>query len=124
MDILAYGERNLTRNLEENDKKNPCGALSSRREKKFWKVLKKMVWTSQIWFFKNLIHEFWLIENQFRLIETDRGSLKNFKTISKQLWLIEKQFRSIETDRGLFFDQSKQTEASLDNLKEFWLIEK
>ena len=28
---------------------------------------------------KTLIHDFRLIENQFRLIETYRGSLKNFK---------------------------------------------
>ena len=34
MDIPAYGERNLARNLKENDKKNPCGALPSWRERK------------------------------------------------------------------------------------------
>ena len=40
MDILAYGERNLARKLEENDKKivvNPCRV--GEREK----VLKKLV---------------------------------------------------------------------------------
>ena len=35
IDIPANGERNLARNLEENEKKNRCGALPSRREKKF-----------------------------------------------------------------------------------------
>ena len=30
-------------------------------------------------FLKNLIHEFQLIENQFRSIETDKGLLKHFK---------------------------------------------
>ena len=38
--------------------------------------------TSQIRFFKNLIHEFQLIEKQFRLIETDRGSQKILNAIS------------------------------------------
>ena len=33
MDITAYGEKNLARNQEENDKKNCCGALPSRRER-------------------------------------------------------------------------------------------
>ena len=32
-------------------------------------------------FFKNLIHKFRLIENQFRLIETDRGSQKTLNAI-------------------------------------------
>ena len=40
IDIPAYGERNLAKNLEENNKKNPCGALSSRREREsFEKVV-------------------------------------------------------------------------------------
>ena len=60
MDIPAYGERNLARNLEENDKKisvEPCQV----RERE--KVLKK--WEEQVKtdIFKNLIHEFRLIEN-------------------------------------------------------------
>ena len=63
-------ERKTLQEIWRKTTKNLCGALSSRRErKKFWKVLKKFVWTSQIWFFKNLIHE-------FRLIETHRGSQK------------------------------------------------
>ena len=33
-------------------------------------------------FFKNLIHDFRLIENQFRLIETDKSSHKILKVIS------------------------------------------
>ena len=35
-------------------------------------------------FLKNLIHEFRLIENQLRLIETDRGFFKNVKTRSEE----------------------------------------
>ena len=62
--------------MEENDKKismEPC--LVGEREKS----LKK--WFEQVKseFLKNLIHEFWLIEKQFRLIEKDRGSLKILK---------------------------------------------
>ena len=41
MDILAYGERNLARNLEENDKKNCCGALLTRRERKSFEKFRK-----------------------------------------------------------------------------------
>ena len=40
IDILAYGERNLARNLKENDK-ILCGALLSRRERKRFEKLKK-----------------------------------------------------------------------------------
>ena len=41
MDIPAYGERNLARNLEENDKKKK--SLWSLAELEREKVLKKMV---------------------------------------------------------------------------------
>ena len=44
-------------------------------------------------FFKNLIHEFRLIENQFWLIETDRGSqkiLKEFSIDQKTDWINQK----------------------------------
>ena len=40
IDIPAYGERNLARNLEENDKKIVMEPAESKREKK---VLKKLV---------------------------------------------------------------------------------
>ena len=88
IDIPAYGERNLARNLEENDKKivvEPCRV--GEREQSFEKVGLN---NSNLIFFKNLIHKFRLIKNQFQLIKTDRGSLKFFKTISKQFRLIEK----------------------------------
>ena len=86
MDIPAYGEKNLAKRLAENDKKismEPCQV--GEREK----VLKK--WEEQVKtdIFKNLIYEFWLIENQFRLIKIDRGSLKNLKQFQKQFRLIE-----------------------------------
>ena len=35
MDILAYGERNFARNLEENDKKIVVSLAKLEREKKF-----------------------------------------------------------------------------------------
>ena len=83
MDITAYGEKNLARNYEENDKKNCCGALPSRRERgkfeNFWKMCFEQV---KIWLLKKLIYDFWLIENQFRLIEIDRSSQKILKEIS------------------------------------------
>ena len=47
MDIPAYGEKNLVRNLEENDKKiavEPCWV--GEREK-VWKLLEKVSWISQ-----------------------------------------------------------------------------
>ena len=72
MDILAYGERNLARKLEENDKKivvKPCRV--GEREK----VLKKLVWTSQIWFFLKPDSRVSIDRNRRRL-------LKIFKTIS------------------------------------------
>ena len=103
MDIPAYGERSLAKNLEENDKKfsvEPCRVGERER------VFEKVVWTSQIWFFKNLIHEFRLIEKQFRLIETDRGFSK-----------ILKQFQNNFDWSKNRLDQSKQTEASLNNFK-------
>ena len=36
IDIPAQGERNFARILEENNKKNICGALPSRRERKMF----------------------------------------------------------------------------------------
>ena len=64
MDIPAYGERNLARNQEENDKKfvvEPC-QVGERERKSFEKFLKK--WFEQVKseFFKNLILEIQLIE--------------------------------------------------------------
>ena len=78
IDIPAYGERNLVKNLEQNDKKilmEPYRVGEREREK----VLKK--WFEQVKydFLKNLIYEFRLIEKQFRLIETERGFSKILK---------------------------------------------
>ena len=70
--ILAYGERNLARNLEENDKRSLWSLAKSEREKK---VLKKLVWTSQIWFFLKPDSRVSIDRNRRRL-------LKIFKTIS------------------------------------------
>ena len=62
--------------MEENDKKNICGALPSQRERKrFDRLLKKCFEQVKSDFLKNLIHE-------FRLIETDRGSQKILNAIS------------------------------------------
>ena len=101
MDIPAYGESNLAKNslwsFAESERE---------RERKFWKRFEKVVWTSQIWFFKNQIHEFRLIEKQFRLIEIDRGFSK-----------ILKQFQNnFDWSKNRLY-QSKQTEASLNNFK-------
>ena len=54
----------------------------SEREKGVWKSFEKMIWISQIWLLKKLIHDFQLIENQFRLIEIDRSSQKILNVIS------------------------------------------
>ena len=98
MVLPALGEENLAKNLVENDKKIDDWACLSWREieRKFWKLLKKLSWISQdlIKKKKKLIHNFRLIENQFQLIETDRGSLKIFKTI-----LIDRKTDSINRNR-------------------------
>ena len=88
MDVPALGEENLAKNLVENDKKIDDWACLSWKEieRKFWKLLKKLSWISQDPIKKKkkkkLIHNFRLIENQFRLIEINRGSLKIFNVIS------------------------------------------
>ena len=68
-----------------------------------------------------MIHEFRSIEKQFRLIEIDRCSLKNFKTLSKQFRLIKKQFRLIEIDRG-FLRQFKRIsiDRKIDWINQNW----
>ena len=78
------GERKTLQKDQRKMTKNWGWALSkSKRERKVWKTFEKWGWTSQTQFLKNLIHNFWLIENQFQLIETDRGSpkKKNFESI-------------------------------------------
>ena len=82
-------ERETLQEIRRKTKKNLLWSLAeSEREKSFEKFLKK--WFEQVKsdFLKNLIHEFRLIENQFQLIETDRGFFKSFQTISKQFRLI------------------------------------
>ena len=91
MVLSALREKNLAKNLVENDKKfsvEPCQVRE--RERKVWKSR----WTSQIWvFLKNLIHDVRLIEKQVRSIKPDRGSLKFFIRISidrKSDWINRK----------------------------------
>ena len=52
-----------------------------KREKSLKKLLKSEFEQVKLNFFKNLIHDFQLIENQFRLVETNRGFFY-FKKIS------------------------------------------
>ena len=59
----------------------PCPNRREREREKFEKLLKSEFEQVKLSFFKNLIHDFQLIENQFRLIETDIGSLKILKKI-------------------------------------------
>ena len=94
MDIPAYGERNLARNLEENDKKilvEPCRV--GEREKKFWKS-----WFEQVKydFLKTGFTSFDWSKISFDWSKQTEASLKVFK----QFRLIEKQIGSIETDKG------------------------
>ena len=52
MDIPAYGEKNLAKRLDENDKTisvEPCQV--GERERKFWKSFEKVRGTSQNWYF-------------------------------------------------------------------------
>ena len=81
IDIPAYRERNLARNLKENDKKffvEPCWV--GERERGL-KSLKKTFEKDRIHVLKNLIHDIRLIEKQVQSIEPDRGSLKFLKRI-------------------------------------------
>ena len=65
--------KTLQKTLAENDKKISMGPCQVEERER---VLKKWEEQVKIDIFKNLIHEFRLIENQFRSIETNRGSLK------------------------------------------------
>ena len=50
MDIPAWGEENLARNLVENDKKLMIELVrvgEREREREVWKLLKKVSWISQ-----------------------------------------------------------------------------
>ena len=99
MDILAYGERNLARNLEENYKKlvGELCPIWRERERKVWKVFEKMVWTSQICLFKKT----WFTTFDWSKINFDWSKqIEALFKILKQFRLIEKQIGSIEADRG------------------------
>ena len=97
MDIPAYGERNLARNQEENDKKICCGALPSREERKsFEKFLKKWFEQVKYEFFKNLILEIQLIETTVSIDRNRQRLHKNFKC---NFDCSKKQIESIETQR-------------------------
>ena len=84
-------------------------ALSnSEREKSLKNFLKSKFEQVKLWFLKNLIHDFRLIENQFRLIETDKGFFKNFKTI-----LIDRKADWINRSRQRltkFLERKKKTQ--------------
>ena len=96
MDLLAQREEILAKILEENDKKLMISLVQiGEREKSLKKLLKSEFEQVKLNFFKNLIHNFQLIENQFRLIETDRSSPKFFKTI-----LIDRKTASIDQNSG------------------------
>ena len=96
MDLLAYGERNLARNLEENDKKivvEPCRVGEREKVlKSFWKS-----WFEQVKynFLKTWFTSFDLSKINFDWSKQTEASLKKFQTIS-----IKKQIGSIEIDRG------------------------
>ena len=68
MDIPAYGERNIARNQEENDKKfavEPCRVGERERERSLKTFEKSELNKSRFDLKKKLIHDFRLIENQF-----------------------------------------------------------
>ena len=63
-------------------------------------------------FLKNLIHEFRLIKNQFRLIETDRSSHKILKEISidrKIDWINRKSGKQHFRKNNLIFENTSQS---------------
>ena len=75
-DLPASKDKNLAKNLEENDKNFDGGALAkSEREESLKNFLKKCLWKVQSDFLKNMFHEFRSIEKQVRSIETDRNSI-------------------------------------------------
>ena len=84
MVLPALREENLAKIEEENDKKFECSFAKSERERerKGWKLLKKMFETVKKLFFKNLKHDVRLIKKQVRSIEPGRGSLKFLNKIS------------------------------------------
>ena len=76
MDMPAYGEKNLTKIQEKNEKKivvEPC-RVGEREES--LKTFEKCVLNKSRSDFKKAYLR--LIKNQFRLIETDRSSQKKF----------------------------------------------
>ena len=79
MVLPALREENLAKIEEENDKKFECSFTKSERERKGWKLLKKMFETVKELFFlkKNLKYDVRLTEKQVRSIELGRGS-QNF----------------------------------------------
>ena len=87
INLKKKGKRDLPaskdKNLAKNDKKMDGGAESQRGEREkqetIWKVTLKK---SNSAFLKNLIHEFQLVENQPRSVETDRDSLSQILKIS------------------------------------------
>ena len=91
MDIPAWREENLAKNFGGKWQKFDKEPSSNRREReKSLRTFEKWGLNKSRSDFKKLIHDFQLIENQFRLIETDRGSHKILTAISidqKTYWI-------------------------------------
>ena len=75
--LPASKDKNLAKILKENDKNWWWSQEPTRRERKAWKSLNSDFEKVLFCFLKNLIREFWSVENQSRPVETDRGS-QNF----------------------------------------------
>ena len=74
-------------------RKSLWSLAESEREKKVLKSFEKMFEQVKFEFLNKIIYDFRLIENQFRLIETDRCSQKILKEISidqKTYWINQK----------------------------------
>ena len=73
----------MQKKLEGKRQKNGWWSLEpTRRERKEKNYLKSNFEKVQICLLKNLIHEFRSVENQLRLVETDRDSLSQILKIS------------------------------------------
>ena len=81
--LLALGEGNLAKKKGRKRQKFVSEPWPSRMEREKAKnFLKKCLSDLKLNFFKNIPYDFRLIEKQFRMIKTHRGSQKFLKTIS------------------------------------------
>ena len=82
MDIPAYGEKNLARNLEENDKKfavEPCRVREKEESlKNFWKRCFEIV---KIWLLKKAHLRFSIDRKSVSIDWNKQKFIKNFKRI-------------------------------------------